>query len=595
MRNLVSRHRGARALFVRGAAWAAMSAVGLGLALTTGAAAQQAPKSATKQTFAPPATHRSTLVAVISISRQRITIYDDQGVVAQSPISSGRKGFDSPEGVFSILERKEEHFSNVYEDAEMPFMQRLTWSGVALHAGNLPGYPASHGCIRLPHGFAERLFGMTRVNTRVVIVPNDTAPMSIAHPSLLQMTLPAVARAPHSTPTPSLAPGARPDNAGSSEMPMMLGARLAKPLPPETAETPLALQRAVTTPIESARVLRISASEKAIAATKAADSAKLIHKASLSDVVKLQRAAIAADAVERRAKGKAQYLERMITLAKSDVQIEKARAMQAAANVEAEAATKAATVTKATLATKQSQIAALAETAKVAEQAKAAALNEARAADRLTDPVSVLVSRKTGKLYIRQGRHPVTEIKVTIRDLHRPLGTHVFTAMSTSDGGRKVSWTVVTAQSPSEPAAAAPLQSTTRKGRSVAQVNERPVTPSAAALAAAALDRIEIPEEAIARIAPFVQAGSSLVISDLGPSIEMGPGTDFILQTRGEEQAIAETEKRAKEIAAAKAGEKWARDLLAERAERIQEAKERAIERAAERAAERNGRTRRTN
>lgn len=97
------------------------------------------------------------LVINVSLSRQRLTVYDANGPIASSPVSSGRVGYATPTGVFTILQKRRMHYSNLYDSAPMPNMQRLTWSGVALHAGALPGYPASHGCIRLPHGFSKSL------------------------------------------------------------------------------------------------------------------------------------------------------------------------------------------------------------------------------------------------------------------------------------------------------------------------------------------------------------------------------------------------------------------------------------------------------
>src|SRR5690606_8804076 len=100
------------------------------------------------------------------------------------PISSGQPGHRTPTGVFSILQKARYHESNIYSGAPMPFMQRLTWSGIALHAGQLPGYPASHGCIRLPYQFAQRLFGLTRIGARVVVSHDPVAPVAIAHERL---------------------------------------------------------------------------------------------------------------------------------------------------------------------------------------------------------------------------------------------------------------------------------------------------------------------------------------------------------------------------------------------------------------------------
>ena len=98
------------------------------------------------------------VLAVVSLSRQRVTLYDADGWIMRAPVSTGRTGYETPAGIYSILQKKVEHYSNLYDDASMPHMQRITWSGIALHAGALPGYPASHGCIRLPPRFAEQLY-----------------------------------------------------------------------------------------------------------------------------------------------------------------------------------------------------------------------------------------------------------------------------------------------------------------------------------------------------------------------------------------------------------------------------------------------------
>ena len=100
--------------------------------------------------------------------------------ILSAPVSTGQKDYDTPVGFFSVLQKEAEHYSNRYDDASMPFMQRITWFGIALHAGALPGSPASHGCIRLPYGFAERLFGLTKIGMRVVIARSDEAPSFVS-------------------------------------------------------------------------------------------------------------------------------------------------------------------------------------------------------------------------------------------------------------------------------------------------------------------------------------------------------------------------------------------------------------------------------
>src|SRR5712691_298165 len=105
----------------------------------------------------------------ISIANQRMTVYDNGVPVARAPVSTGTASHPTPMGIFSVIQKERFHVSNIYSGAPMPFMQRITWSGVAMHAGVLPGYPASHGCIRMPHEFAVRLYGMTRMGARVFV------------------------------------------------------------------------------------------------------------------------------------------------------------------------------------------------------------------------------------------------------------------------------------------------------------------------------------------------------------------------------------------------------------------------------------------
>jgi hypothetical protein len=124
------------------------------------------------------------IMAVVSLRNQRITVYDAKGRILRAPVSSGSKGRETPAGVFSVIQKVKEHYSNLYDDAYMPHMQRITWSGIALHGGRLPGYPASHGCVRMPFGFAARLFDVTRMGLRVIVAPTDVAPVEIAHPGV---------------------------------------------------------------------------------------------------------------------------------------------------------------------------------------------------------------------------------------------------------------------------------------------------------------------------------------------------------------------------------------------------------------------------
>jgi hypothetical protein len=110
------------------------------------------------------------VVVVVSLSEQLAWVYRGDGLIGVSTVSTGKEGHETPTGSFPILQKRREHYSNLYDNAPMPFMQRLTWSGVALHAGQIPGYPASHGCVRLPTAFARHLFEVTELGATVHIV-----------------------------------------------------------------------------------------------------------------------------------------------------------------------------------------------------------------------------------------------------------------------------------------------------------------------------------------------------------------------------------------------------------------------------------------
>lgn len=135
------------------------------------------------------ASSNTPLLVTVSLDQQAMTVYKGLGTIKQSRISSGKSGHSTPTGIFSILGKKKFHRSNIYSNAPMPFMQRLTWSGIALHEGRVPDYPASHGCVRLPNGFARELFNTTKHGTHVVISPEPVTPGRVNHPSLFQPKL----------------------------------------------------------------------------------------------------------------------------------------------------------------------------------------------------------------------------------------------------------------------------------------------------------------------------------------------------------------------------------------------------------------------
>lgn len=140
------------------------------------------------------ATDARALQIFVSKSKQSLAVYDGADVIATSKISSGKSGHTTPSGIFSVIEKQTYHESNIYSGAPMPFMQRLTWSGIALHQSNsVPRYPASHGCVRMPDAFAKQLYKMTEMGVPVIITDAQLAPEPVDHPLLFSPHAPAPA------------------------------------------------------------------------------------------------------------------------------------------------------------------------------------------------------------------------------------------------------------------------------------------------------------------------------------------------------------------------------------------------------------------
>lgn len=146
--------------------------------------------SAGQFAWQPEASPEGPVVMIVSLPQQLVHVYRNGVEIGVSTCSTGKPGHRTPTGVFTILEKQRQHVSSIYKGAQMPNMERLTWGGVALHAGNLPGYPASHGCVRLPLKFSALLFEVTHVGTVVIIADERTQPANVLHPGLL---LPKVA------------------------------------------------------------------------------------------------------------------------------------------------------------------------------------------------------------------------------------------------------------------------------------------------------------------------------------------------------------------------------------------------------------------
>jgi lipoprotein-anchoring transpeptidase ErfK/SrfK len=449
----------------------------------------------------------------VSLGDQRVTIYDANGQIMQGPISSGATPNDTPPGIYAILQKNREHYSNRYDDARMPFMQRITWTGMALHGGVLPGYPASHGCVRLREDFANQLFDMTKLGMRVIVSRNNMAPSPISHPVLFK---PKPFRDNVAVLTPaavqSLSPteegkDTRYDGGGQND-------------PPELATRTAALQ--------------------ALSAAKTAEAQELAKKVEETRVALKQeqresaRAAKALKSAERAYMNAVEWqagTEKDLTRAKTEKQTKRAEDQKAKAIAKV-----AETKAKFDAVTAENKPAleelGRAEAAfKAADAEHKAVAGAAREAIRKLSPVSVFVSLKAKKLYIRQDMEQIYEGDVTIRDPDQPIGTHIFTAVDYQPGGRDMKWNVVSiaGRQPGEPEKSSGMNRNSR--------NETvPSIPTDVAAATAALDRVEIPKETAEHISELVLPGSSLIVSDEAAHKETGKATDFIVLLSGEPQ-----------------------------------------------------------
>jgi lipoprotein-anchoring transpeptidase ErfK/SrfK len=497
------------------------------------------------------------LIIAISIDQQQLRIYDANGIFAETPISTGMKGHPTPMGVFSVIQKHKFHHSNIYSGAPMPFMQRITWSGVAIHAGVLPGYPASHGCIRMPMAFAIKMWNWTKMGARVVVTPGEMTPASFSHPLLATQKVvpqPAAANAPQ-TDAPSAAKADR--AADDATKPAISQARLelrstvghddsARPKVEPSTSTPLREQThtadasgdmaATTAPITmtdaalsgrappreepaAARPGEIATTDDKPVETKSAENASAEIKA--AETGANDEAGNKPDPADSAAQGgvEAKPNEVRTDLSKPDV---------AKANEKPNDSVKAVADIGATVPVKIDQT-RLPDTEKVtAPKPDPATL----AAPKRGGQIAVFVSRKDSKLYVRQNFAPLFEVPVTIAPSDRPLGTHVFTAQVDKDDANVLRWSVVSLPAARRQAERRDEDERTSRRRKIAgavEIKPLPVPDSPAE----ALDRLTIPADAMARITEALSTGSSIIVSDQGINAgETGEGTDFIVSLR---------------------------------------------------------------
>ena len=491
--------------------------------------------AAIKETNAKP---HGPLIITVSIEQQKLRIYDANGLFAESPVSTGMKGHSTPMGVFSVIQKHKMHRSNIYSGAPMPYMQRITWSGVALHAGVLPGYPASHGCIRMPPAFAVKMWNWTRMGARVIITPGQITPASFSHPLLVAQKVapqPLLADDP-SNDAPAVkgdkgadAGSAKPADAGPVKADAGLDLRPSvghtAPLRVQThtADASSALQRDVVTMSDAAPPAATiqpagdapAAKVKAMEAEQQPGNAKADAKPeTISDGLN-GGAPIAAVSNSEPAKPEA-------TKAGETKPETKAAESKAAESMPAEKPTEPVKAVAAPPADVKK------DTARLPGAEKAAKVEPRRAGQ-----IAVFVSRKDSRLYVRESFKPLFEVPVTIVPSDRPLGTHVFTAETDRTDPNLLRWSVISLPVSARTAARTEEDRSAAGRRRIAAAAEAKPTPVPNS-PAEALDRISVAPEAMARIAEVLSTGGSIIVSDLGVNQggETGEGTDFIVPLR---------------------------------------------------------------
>ena len=516
-----------------------------------------------KETFAKPL---GPLIIAISIEQQKVRVFDANGFFAESPVSTGTKTHPTPMGVFSIIQKHKLHHSNIYSGAPMPFMQRITWSGVAMHAGVLPGYPASHGCIRMPLTFAQKMWNWTRMGARVIVTPGEITPASFSHPLLVtQKTVP---------PQPTAFEEPKPDAPLAVKSDKGADARSVLPSP-TNSEVSLELRSTLghgpTPARDQTRTADASSSmpstSRAPTMSDAAPSGSTATATNEAEPVKTSEAsspeANSADVRPEMTKSEAEpdSAERRDVAATDDKPVEaqpseivtgeirasepseaaKPAEKAAAASTDVKnGAPKAATVDEPKTTEKPAAPKAVVDVPGAIEVKKDPARlpsveKAAKAEPKREGQIAVFISRKDGKLYVRQNFKPVFDVPVSIAPSDRLLGTHVFTAEVDRNDPNLLRWSVV-----SLPVVARNPQKYDEDGRSMRRRKVAGAVPAEAKplpvpnSPAEALDRITIPPEAMARITEALTTGGSIVVSDHGINNggETGEGTDFIVALR---------------------------------------------------------------
>ena len=417
-------------------------------------AAKELSKEAGKDPFGE--VPKGPLQIFVSIDQQKLHLYSDGVHVADTSVATGVPSLPTPLGVFSVIQKQVFHRSNLYSDAPMPFMQRITWSGVALHEGESIGHRASHGCIRMPHDFAVRLYHLTRLGVPVYVAERELKPVDFADPHLF------VHR------------DGPPEQIASAPAPAD-PVRAASASASDGDKTPDMASRAPVPAVQASIGLRGSADGNAPAPNTLADAA-------VTDP---------APSLQKSAPG---------------------------------------TATAAPVSDAPAAAPAPAEPIPPAEPPALAKVAPPRKA-----PISIFISRKEKKIYVRQDFAPLFQAPVTIADPDRPFGTLAFTALDFAGADRTtLRWNVVVFPAEPPPPPKRKTEREMRDGKYTKRYVEEREQPdlSPPQTPAQALARIAIPQAALDYISQLIVPGSTLIVSDHGLGDETGEGTNFIVVLR---------------------------------------------------------------
>ena len=479
----------------------------------------------------------------VSIDQQKLHLYSDGAHIADTSVATGVPSLPTPLGVFSVIQKQVFHRSNIYSGAPMPFMERITWSGVALHEGESIGHRASHGCIRMPREFAMKLYQLTRIGARVIVANEELKPTEFADPHLFvhkipspptPLAPPAVAAEPAKDAPASVAEAPKPE-APAAAQPSEPAPQAAAPEPVKTA--PSGDEAKATEAAVSPKADSPAAAQSNDAAAPAASESDPVKPASGSEE---QKTASAAEASKAEASAPAQTDEPAASPAAQTSPPPAAPAptllvaqqppsppVKETVSIQIPRDRLRGTDASPTLLVDASNAIVPLPASKPADAIQAPA-------DKKT-PIAIFISRKTQRIYVRQNFEPIFDAAIAVDHPEQPIGTHVFTAMAYLNDGSTFRWDVISM--PGVQPKAKRIQSKDisydRHGRPRHQeVAEKPaVDPPAPQTPAEALARIQVPQDIIDRISAMILPGSSLIVSDQGLGEETGEGTDFVVVT----------------------------------------------------------------